>query len=192
MTEQTSVARWVAIGFVAIGIASGLWLAVSLSQETPKDMREVADTTASVQQEGETRSEPTSPPAPQEPIVSPPDYQIEEGGRLSLNALSLPTAGVITFGLALDREALGTGRDPLSAVVISAGDERRLELSAEPVAGLRSSVRLEVDASWLRPGMYMIQIRTAEKTALPLRRYVLEVRAALGPEQTREGSGDMR
>ncbi len=179
MTKQTSAARWLAIGLVAIGVATGLWLALAPSQDASEVMGEASDPPASEQKAVETK--PTLAPAPDEPITPLPDYHIEEGGRLSLNAMSLPAGGVVTLGLALGKEALGGGKDPLSAVVVSASDGRRLELSATPVAGLQSSVRLEVDSTWFKPGLYMIQIRTAEKTALPLRRYVLEVRGALAP-----------
>ena len=175
MTEQSSVTRWLAIGLVAIGVVTGLWFAVGASQNTPQVMGEAPDTPASGQ--GAIETWPTLIPTPAESITPPPDYHIEQGGRLSLSATSLPAGGVVTLGLALDKEALGGGQHPLPAVVVSASDGRRLELRATPVAGLQSSARLEVDSAWLKPGLYMIQIRTAEKTAFPLSRYVLEVGA---------------
>jgi hypothetical protein len=182
MTEQTSARRWLAIGLIASGLAAGLWLAVGSSQDTRELMDEAAPTALAPGQGAiETRPPPTLEPSPEVPIAPPPDYHIEEGGRLSLDAVSVRGRGVVTLGLALEKEALGGGKNPLSAVVVSAADGRRLELSATPEAGLESGVRLEVDSSWLEPGLYMIQIRTAEKTALPLRRFVLEVRPAVAP-----------
>ncbi len=187
MTEQTSVPRWLMMGLVAIVVLSGVWLAVGSPRDTPS----TSDTSDTKEVMGEASDALTSRPRAtqmtptlNEPITRAPDYYIEKGGRLSLDAASLPDDGVVTFGLALDEEALGGGQDPLSAIVVSAGDGRRLELSATPVGGSRSGVRLEVDSAWFEPGLYMIQIRTAEKTALPLVRYVLEVRADLAPQTT--------
>ncbi len=175
MTEQSSVARSLVIGLVAIGVVSGLWFAMDSSRDTPEAIGEAPDTLASGQGAIETR--PTVTLTPEEPITPPADYHIEAGGRLSLSVTSLPAGGVVTLGLALGKEALGGGQDSLPVVVVSASDGRRLELLTTPVAGLQGSARLEVDATWLRPGLYMIQIRTAEKTAFPLSRYVLEVGA---------------
>jgi hypothetical protein len=39
-------------------------------------------------------------------------------------------------------------------------------------------VRQDIDAAWLEPGQYLIQLRTAERVALPLRRYVIEIHAS--------------
>lgn len=173
--------RWLAIGVVAIGVASGLWFAVGSSQDTPEIVGETPDTLASGQAPIETKPTPMLMPTPEEPVTPPPDYHIERSGRLSLDVSSLPADGVVTFGLALDEDALGGGQDPLPAVVVSASDGRRLELSATPAGGAQSGARLEIDSAWFEPGLYMIQIRTKEKTALPLLRYVLEVKAAVAP-----------
>ena len=140
MTEQTSVARWLAMGLVAIGVAGAVWLAVGSSHDTPEVMREARATPAAGQGAIETKS--LLRPSPDEPITPPPDHHIEESGRLSLDAMSLPAGGVVTLGLALDKKALD-GERALSAIVVSAGDGRRLELSATPGAGLKSGVRLE-------------------------------------------------
>ena len=178
--ERGSIARRLAIGLVAIGVVGGFWLAVGSQQDTPEAMGEAQEPPASGQ--GAADARPRLVPTPEEPItqpadhhIEPADYRIEKGGRLSLSRTSLPADGVVTLGLALDKKALGDGQDPLRAVVVSASDGRRLELSATPVHGPQSSARLEIDSTWLEPGLYMIQIRTAEKIALPLSRYVLEV-----------------
>jgi hypothetical protein len=60
-------------------------------------------------------------------------------------------------------------------VVIVSLDGRRIETTAAPEAGSGSGLRLELEAEWLRPGSYMIEVTTAEKIPLHLRRYVLEV-----------------
>jgi hypothetical protein len=194
MTELTSSMRAGAVALVALvalGVAIGVWLALDSSRDLP--VTGGAPLAASAPRAAEKEST-TTMPGPGEPTSPPadlgPDFRIEEGGRLSLDAHSMPVSGVVRFGLALDREALGAGQDPLPAVVVSAHDGRRLELAAIPVAGLQSGVRLDLDAAWLEPGQYMIQLRTAEKVALPLRRYVIEVHAPPAAETGDEASAD--
>jgi hypothetical protein len=172
------VTRLLLVGVVAVGVAIAVWVAVPSSRDTTEVVRETPAKPAPGQPPIETETERTA--TPEEPPSTVPDYRIEQGGRLSLDARSLPAAGVVTLGLALDEDALGGGQDPLPAVIVSASDGRRLELLANPAPGSEGGVALGVDSAWLQPGSYMIQIRTAEKTALPLRRYVLEVRAAIG------------
>jgi hypothetical protein len=177
MAEQTSVARWLTIGLVAIAVAGAVWLAVGSS----RDGREGPDATAGAPTSGPqaTETETALAPTQEAPAPAPADYHVEEGGRLSLDAASLPEGGAVTFALALDPKALGGGEAPLSTVIVSADDGRRLELRATPVAGPQGGARLTLDPAWLEPGLYMIQVRTAEKTPLPLRRYVLEVEGPL-------------
>ena len=74
--------------------------------------------------------------------------------------------------MALTDEARGS--EPLSVRVVSL-DGRRIETTAAPAAGSGSGLRLELEPEWLRPGRYMIEVTTAEKIPLHLRRYVLEV-----------------
>ena len=101
------------------------------------------------------------------------DYHIVEGGRLSVDAASLPKNEVITLGLALPDEAHGGELLPVRIVDVGG---RRLEITATPLAGRNGGVRLEIDSDWLTPGRYMIEISTFEETPLALRRYVFELR----------------
>jgi hypothetical protein len=80
---------------------------------------------------------------------------------------------VATFGLPLADDARGD--EPLAARVVSL-EGRVLDLEVTPVAGEGGGVQLEIEADWLQPGRYMIQIKTREKSALQLRRFVLEVK----------------
>jgi len=120
-----------------------------------------------------------APKMPEAVLPSPPDYVILDGGRLSIDAGSLPDSGSVSLGLALGADALGD--EPLKGVIVSTQDGRTLELITTPDvgmadgAGLEGGVRIEVEEGWLTPGAYMIQIRTAEKSQFPIRRYVLEV-----------------
>lgn len=163
MAEQTFVNRLLIASVVGLGVALGVWLAMGLSGESSDTGSEVP---------GALADDPGPPPDEPAPAT---DYSIDEGGRLSLDASSLPDGESLTFGLALAAEARGD--EPLPAVVVSAEDGRRLELLAIPVAESESGLRLEVDADWLKPGRYMVQIKTTEKI-LPLRRYVIEVHGA--------------
>jgi hypothetical protein len=108
--------------------------------------------------------EPSAPPAPA--------HRIAEGGRISIDAASLRDGEVLALGLALGDEARGS--EPLSVRVVSL-DGRRIETTAAPAAGSGSGLRLELQPEWLRPGRYMVEVTTAEKIPLHLRRYVLEV-----------------
>ena len=98
--------------------------------------------------------------------------RIAEGGRLLTNAASLRDGDVLAVGLGLSDEA--RGEKPLAVRIVSS-DGRRTETTAAPVVGSGSGLRLEIDPEWLTSGSYMIEVRTAEKTHFPLRRYVLEV-----------------
>ncbi len=40
----------------------------------------------------------------------------------------------------------------------------------------RGSARYEIDATWLTPGRYVIEVKTTEQSHFPLRRYALEVK----------------
>jgi hypothetical protein len=56
-------------------------------------------------------------------------------------------------------------------------DGRQLETEAVIVGNDRDAARLEFDAAFLsRSGRYLVEMKTKERTHLPLRRYVVEVR----------------
>ena len=76
------------------------------------------------------------------------------------------------LGLGLADDARGS--EPLPVRVVSV-DGRTLDLIAEPFQGEGTGVQLSIEADWLQPGSYMIQIKTVEKTPLALSRYVVTV-----------------
>jgi hypothetical protein len=162
MAKRSSAKHWRIGALLGIGVTIGVWLAVDLARQAPD-----AESRAEV-----APADDPSPPAQEPEALPAPDLRIAEGGRLSIDAASLRDAEVLALGLALTDEARGDG--PLPARVVSV-DGRRLEIIAAPVAGRDSGLRLEIEANWLKPGRYMIEISTAENTPLPLRRYVLEV-----------------
>jgi hypothetical protein len=111
--------------------------------------------------------EPAGPGRP-----APPAQRIADGGRLSIDALSLRDGEVLALGLGLSDEARG---EELLAVRLVSVDGRRIETTAAPASGSGSGVRLEIDPEWLTPGRYLVEVSTAEKSHFPIRRYVLEV-----------------
>jgi hypothetical protein len=161
--------RRLLLGLCGGGVAMGLVLAMDLSRPARDAMGEVGGPSS-------TGPSPVSPTAGVEQAeavsLAPLDFQIEEAGRLAINAASLPEGRTLSFGLALSDEARGDAG--LTALVVSV-DGRRLELPATPIARADGGVRVAIDSSWLKPGRYLIQIRTSE-TVLALRRYVVEVR----------------
>lgn len=150
----------------ALVLVAGLWLAFSQRSPGPGAMPAPADGTA----EASAPAPRGEPPTPQG--APAPAHGIGESGRLSIDAASLREGEVLALGLALADEARGS--EPLAVVVVSV-DGRRLETTAEPVGGSGSGLRLELEPEWLRPGRYMIQVKTAAKKPLNLTRYVLEV-----------------
>ncbi|MBW2294011.1 MAG: hypothetical protein JRG94_17115 [Deltaproteobacteria bacterium] len=164
------------VAVCGIGLVIGAWFAmgpewgtqdpgsktidVPPSDSTPSH----SDVNSSSKGPGNTSDVPLELPAP--------DYHIAESGRLTIKAESLRGKEMLTLGLALADEARGEA--PL-AVRVVAVDGRVLDITAASIDGKGGGVRLTIEADWLRPGDYMIQIKTNEKTAFPLRRYVLEV-----------------
>ncbi len=163
MAERSSGDRWLIVAFAAIGVAIGVWLAMDRAQPAPDARGETS--VAPSDEPGALAPEPSGPPAPA--------LRIAESGRISIDAASLRDGEVLALELALADEARGS--EPLSVRVVSL-DGRRIETTAAPAAGSGSGLRLELESEWLRPGRYMIEVTTAEKIPLHLRRYVLEIR----------------
>lgn len=146
-------------------LAGGAWYAIGTDSGTGDEpKRESSDTVSPAQG--------TQPASDSPPALPEPDYLISESGRLEISAESLAEGEMLTLGLALSDDARAA--DALEVRVISL-DGRVLDISALPLSGEGTGVQLAIDAGWLQPGSYMIQIKTTEKSALPLRRYVLVV-----------------
>ncbi len=163
VAERRSGDRWLIVAFAAIGVAIGVWIAIALEHHAPDAGGGAA--VAPSDTPGAPSDEPPGPPAPA--------LRIAESGRISIDAASLREGEVLALGLGLSDEARGS--EPLPVRVVSL-DGRRIETSAAPAAGSGSGLRLELEPAWLAPGRYMIEVTTAEKIPLHLRRYVLEVR----------------
>jgi len=169
MAEQSSVIRWLLLALCGIGVGIGAWLVMGSSSQAPVAEDPAAGAPAV------TASPPSSesgPPPNEAAVRASPDHRIDEGGRLSIDGASLREGEALVLGLGIDDEA--RGEEVLTGRVVSV-DGRRLDVTAMPVRAEAGGLHLEIDAGWLKPGLYMIEIDSAERAPLALRRYVLEV-----------------
>lgn len=171
MAEAHPAARWLSMaGGAAVALAFAVWW--QLPAETPQIPQPEAPVTTETRGEGVTR-----------PAASPPELQggaaatlprIPASGELSVSRGDLPGGADLAVLLELPEEAIGQGEPRPVRIVME--DGRTLETTASPAADDASGVRLEIDPDRLGPGRHLIEVKTAEKTHFPLRRYVLEVR----------------
>lgn len=176
MTEPKSANRRLILSLCGIALAASVWFVIGSGRKAQDLVSGVTVVPAkdtnfhSSDADGPSRNLNQPPDTPATPAA--PDYHIPESGRISIEADALPTGQVLTLGLALADEARGD--EPLAVRVVSV-DGRVLEITALPMNGKGGGVQLGIDADWLLPGNYMIQIKTVERTQFPLRRYVLVV-----------------
>lgn len=177
MVGRSSTNRWLIVALSGVGLAIGAWFALGPEQRSP-DPRSGATglpvNDSSLASSDANNSSEVSDMSLGGPLDLPTsDHRISESGRLMIEAETLREGDVLTLGLALADAARGD--EPLAVRVVSV-DGRVLDITAVPMDGKGSGVRLAIDADWLWPGNYMIQVKTIEQTQFPLRRYVLEVR----------------
>lgn len=101
-----------------------------------------------------------------------PHYQLPESGRMTIEHSELPEGGEVTLALPLAANSMGD--TPLPVRVVSV-DGRVVDVVATQAFDDQPSVTVSLDPKWLTKGSYMIQLKTKEKSALALRRYVLIV-----------------
>jgi hypothetical protein len=101
------------------------------------------------------------------------DLSIQSGATLALDAASLPQDGPLVLDLVLGEPDRSEEPSPVRLV---APDGRVLHTQARIGGEDWLEARIEVDPEWLTPGRYIIEIKTRERTHLPLRRYALEIR----------------
>lgn len=116
-----------------------------------------------------------APAAPETPLVSPRgELRIASSGSIAIEAAALEPGRPVV--LLLDIGVPSRSDEPLAVRIASVDDGRLLDGRAV-VAGERKEARFEIDPSFLsRPGSYLVEVKTNEQTALPLRRYVIVVR----------------
>jgi len=102
-----------------------------------------------------------------------PATRIADRGRVRVRLDALREGDVLAVGLEMPDAARGEGA--LATRIVDTTRERILDVETLRIAGEGTGVRLEIDPEWLQPGAYLIQVRTADASHFPLRRYVLEV-----------------
>jgi len=111
-----------------------------------------------------SKSDADLPPA--EPL------RIPESGRLHVREGDLPDREEVTIVIPLPIEARGETPRP---VRVASTDGRRVETTGAIGPGPQSEIRFDLERDWLEPSGYLIEVTTTEKTALPIRRFVLQV-----------------
>ena len=161
----------VAAGAIAVAVAVGLrvcWSPVSPETASPE-----------AREEGLPRGLAASdPPAPRESAAELPEPNLDglvlrSGATLEIAQASLPRDEPVVVNLLLPEPSRTS--EPL-AVRVLAFDGRTLETRGALHEADRRSARFELQADWLSPGRYIIEMKTTERTHFPLRRYALEVR----------------
>jgi len=159
----------IATAIIAAG-ALLFWLARAPDDELPA-ARSLPDATEA--DAPGTEAEPAGGSAESASSITAPRIVIPDKGRLEVDRETLRKGSVVALGLDMPDDVRAEG--PLATTVVDVTRERVLEVEAVPVSGAGTGVQLEIDTEWLEPGPYMIQVKTNEKSHLPIRRYVLEV-----------------
>jgi hypothetical protein len=114
-------------------------------------------------------TQPSGPPAP---LVSPDDVRIEPGNEVAIDSKTLEAGKPVVLHLVL-AEASRT-EEPRPVRVLS--PEGQAVEGKGTLDDGRLEVRFEFDSAFLRPGRYIVEVKTTEMSHLPLRRYAINVR----------------
>jgi hypothetical protein len=126
----------------------------------------------------EMRVDPVPEPEPATPPPSPSAgsarkaLSIDSGATLEIEAQALPTSGPLAVELLFPEPSTATALP----VRILSEDGRILHLQAGIPEQDARRASVEIPPDWLSPGRYVVELKTTERTHLPLRRYALEVR----------------
>jgi hypothetical protein len=163
--------RWIAVAgaiAVAAGVGLGVWwrpvFPEDESLEAPEESRPGAVVAAEPPSHRESRAELPAPDL--EGLV------LRSGETLEIAIASLPADEPVVVNLLLPEPSRTA--EP-HAVRVLAFDGRTLETFAALREADRRSARFELQADWLSPGRYIIEMKTTERTHFPHRRYALEV-----------------
>lgn len=167
MPGSRASATWIAgtAGLIAVGI--GIWWLLGDASGSRGTRAPETGTTATTA----PSAQPGTPAAATAEAAG--GLRIASGGRLVLDADALPDAGPLSLVLELDDAARGNGE---RAARVVSPDGRRIDLTTSPLPGSGSGLGLSIDPAFLTPGLYMIEVDTAEADHFHLRRYVLEIR----------------
>jgi len=118
----------------------------------------------------------TAAPAPAGRVAAPDPASraVRSGETLTLDATSLPSERALVLVLLLPEPT--ETPEPLPVRIVAA-DGRVLETAARIDAADRRRAEVAVPGEWLaRQGRYIFELKTRERTHLPLRRYAVEIR----------------
>lgn len=86
---------------------------------------------------------------------------------------SVPEGAPVAFDLGVPAPPQDV---PSLDVRVLSVDRRVFETVGAVASDDRTHASVEVEAGWLTPGRYLVEVKTTERSHFPLRRYVLEVR----------------
>ena len=112
------------------------------------------------------------PAAANAPLVSPDDVRIVSGSEVAIDSAALVPGKPVVLHLVL---AEASRTDEPRPVRVLSPEGQAVEGKGSLDEG-RLEVRFEFDSAFLRPGRYIVEVKTTEMSHLPLRRYAIQVR----------------
>jgi len=124
-----------------------------------------------------------APRLPEDPRPGglPPGPIIFTGATLEVDAEMLAASPELP--ILLDLDFVSPKLEPLRGRVlaISTPEREALPIEAAIAGDEERHAALSIPSEWLTPGRYVVEVRTHERSHLPLRRYVLEVSGSEEP-----------
>jgi hypothetical protein len=118
-------------------------------------------------------SQATPAPAEPAPVATSESHPVAAGATLQLDRAAFPKSGPVRVSLGLPETSADA--EPRPVRVVSQPDHRILELPGALDSG-RTAATIEMDADYLQPGTYLVEVQTTERSHFPLRRYFIIVR----------------
>ncbi len=105
-------------------------------------------------------------------VATPVELKLDSGDEQEIQASTLSAGQPVLLSL-----GLATSPPVSLAVRVLAADGRILETTGVVHEDEPTWARAEIEAGWLdRPGRYIVELKTNERTHFPLRRYAITVR----------------
>jgi len=109
------------------------------------------------------------------PLVGEADIVLVSGDETGrFDASAIPADEPVTVDLTLPF-AIDESTDVVGSRILRVDRRPPVELDGVVHGTARRTIRLEVPAGWLVPGGYLIEVKTTEKSHMPLRRFALEI-----------------
>jgi hypothetical protein len=163
------VAFWLGVGLLVIAAMRSIRL-------TDADRADPVDRAANetVERAIRVKTVDRHPDDPNRQEADRGDFDLAVGETTSISARDLPTDRPLVLKLLLP--AALPSAAALPARIISMDGSGELKLPDAVVTTDRDRVRVQIESGWLSLGRYQIEIETAERSELALRRYPLEIR----------------